>query len=86
MQQKYLLNLTFSQNNSVIYEHLIKVCHEDLLKSGLPSLMNERRYEEIILLFSYMHDVELLGSMKEAWSHYIYEKGMYYLKGLENSR
>lgn len=78
--------MTFSLNNSCIYEQLIKASHEEILKSGLPSLLNERKYEQIVLLYSYIHDVDLILSMKQAWGSYIYEKGMYYLNGLENTR
>jgi hypothetical protein len=82
MIAEYFDNHSFSLNNSIIYENMVKSCHEELLRSGLPSLMNERKYESIMLLYSYMHDVELLGPMKTAWSHFIYDKGIYYLKGL----
>lgn len=44
LMEKYFDNLSFSLNNSCVYEYMIKNCHEEILKSGLPSLLNERKY------------------------------------------
>ena len=63
-----------------------KNCHEEILKSGLASLLNQRNYKCIVLLYSYMTDSELLPKMKDAWAKYIYEKGMYYLKNIKPTR
>ena len=65
---------------------MIKNCYEDILKQGLSSLLNERKYKSLLLLYSYMHDTELLGQLKDQWALYIYERGIYYLKGLKSSR
>ena len=86
MMEKYLLNLTFSLNNSCIYEHMIKGCHEDLLNTGLPTLLNSQKYTEIILLYSYIHDVELQSPLKKAWTQYIFDKGISFLKNLTSDR
>ena len=86
MMEKYLLNLTFSLNNSCIYEHMVKGCHEDLLSTGLPILINTQKHTEIVLLYSYTHDVELQGPLKKAWAQYIFDKGMSYLKNLVSTR
>ena len=45
LMEKYFDNLGFSLNNSCIYEYMIKNCHEEILKSGLSSLLNERKYK-----------------------------------------
>jgi hypothetical protein len=45
LMEKYFDNLSFSLNNSCIYEYMIKNCHEEILKSGLSSLLNERKYK-----------------------------------------
>lgn len=86
LMEKYFDNLSFSLNNSCIYEYMIKNCHDEILKSGLPSLLNERKYKEIVLLYSYMHDTDLLLQTKEAWAQYIYDRGIYYLKAIKPSR
>jgi hypothetical protein len=84
--EQYFDNASFSLNNSCIYEFMIKNCHEEILKSGLPCLLNERKYESLTLLYSYMHDTELMTQMRDAWSNYIYDRGNYYLKGIRSSR
>ena len=33
-----------------------------------------------------MHDTDLLPQLRDQWALYIYEKGVYYLKGLKSSR
>ena len=38
--EQYFDNLSFSLNNSCIYEFMIKNCYEEILKSGLASLLN----------------------------------------------
>lgn len=60
LMEKYFDNLSFSLNNSCVYEYMIKSCQEEILKSGLSSLLNERKYKQIVLLYSYMHDTDLL--------------------------
>jgi hypothetical protein len=82
LSEKYMFNLSFSLNNSCIYEHMIKTSYDDMLKSGLVSLLNERKYEQLVLLYSYIHDVELMTPLKDAWSQYIYDKGMYFINAL----
>jgi len=84
--ENYLDTLSFSLVNSCVYEYMIKNCHQELLNSGLPGLLNSRQYHSIILLYSYMHDTELLPQLKAAWSQYIHDRGVYYLKGLKPSR
>jgi len=56
MIEKYFDQKSFSLNNSCIYEYMIRNCHEEILSLGVPSLLNDRDYESIILLYSYMHD------------------------------
>ena len=84
--EKYFDNLSFSLNNSCNYEYMIKNCHEEILKSGLLCLLLDRKYTQIIVLYSYMHDTDLLVQMKEAWAQYIYDRGMYCLKALKPTR
>ena len=57
MSEKYLLNLSFSLINSCVYEYMVKLSSDEILKSGLPTLLNERKYEQIVLLYSFVHDV-----------------------------
>ena len=61
LSEKLMFNLSFSLNNSCIYEQMIKASSDEILKSGLPSLLNERKYKQLVLLYSYLHDVELLA-------------------------
>ena len=84
--ENYLDTLSFALVNSCIYEYMIKNSYRDLLNSGLPSLLNARQYESIVLLYSYMHDTELLPELKKAWQQYIHDRGVYYLKGLKPTR
>ena len=86
LMEQFFDNASFTLNNSCIYEFMIKNCHEEILKSGLSCLLNERKYESLTLLYSYMHDTELMTQMRDAWSNYIYERGNYYLKGIKCSR
>lgn len=84
--EQYFDNLSFSLNNSCIYEFMIKNCYDDILKSGLASLLNSRSYQSLLLLYSFMHDTDLLPQLRDQWALYIYERGVYYLKGLKSSR
>lgn len=86
MVDKYLCKKSFALNNTCVYEFMLNVCHTDLLKNAIPSLLNERKYEALLLLYSYMYDTKLLPQMKFYWSQYIYERGVYYLKGLQTTR
>ena len=84
--ENYLDNLSFNLVNSCIYEYMIKNCTTQLLNSGLHSLLNSRQYDSLVLLFSYMCDTDSLIPLKKAWSNYIFERGIYYLKGLKATR
>lgn len=86
MIEKYFDQKSFSLNNSCIYEYMIRNCHEEILNSGLPTLLNQRRYESIVLLYSFMYDTQLQAQMKDAWAKYIFERGNYYLKHLKSTR
>lgn len=44
---------------------MIKNCYEEILKSGLASLLNERNYQSLLLLYSYMHDTDLLPQLRD---------------------
>lgn len=84
--EHYLDTLSFSLVNSCIYEYMIKNCSADLLNSGMPSLLNARQYDSLVLLYSYMCDTDLLPQLKKAWQQYIHDRGIYYLKGLKPTR
>lgn len=44
--------------------------------NGLRSLLDQKMFEHLTLLYSYLHDTGCINQLKDAYYQYIYDKGI----------